>query len=67
MVVVVPVFDIFDNLTLTGGTNYEMLTHLKIMLASGGLVAEPMCRSVPGTFYSHFVVQLASLQDFQHS
>ena len=34
---------------------------------SGGLVAEPMCRSVPGTFYSHFVVQLASLQDFQHS
>ena len=23
--------------------------------------------SVPGTFYSHFVVQLASLQDFQHS
>ena len=23
--------------------------------------------SVPGTFYSHFVAQLASLQDFQHS
>ena len=22
---------------------------------------------VPGTFYSHFVVQLANLQDFQHS
>ena len=28
---------------------------------SGGRVG------VPGTFYSHFVVQLASLQDFQHS
>ena len=28
---------------------------------SGGRVG------VPGTFYSHFVVQLANLQDFQHS
>ena len=25
MVVVVPVFDIFDNLTLTGGTNYAKI------------------------------------------
>ena len=61
MVVVVPVFDIFDNLTLTGGTNYEMLTHLKIMLASGRWVAEPMCRVgwlrslCVGRFLVHFI------------
>ena len=36
----------------------------KNMMASGGWSGG---RVVPGTFYSHFVVQLASLQDFQHS